>query len=138
VSPPQTAMDRLPTGLIGRMGAWGFVVLVLATLGAGLVERRLAVGVAIGGAVTLAMFGLHRALAPAMLASPGRRWLRTVFWAIWAVKWPLVGALLYIIFKRGLASPIGVALGVGILPAIATGFALRAFLADIWRGARAL
>ncbi len=138
MSAPQTAMDRLPAGLIGRMGAWGFVVLVLATLVASLVERKLAVGVAIGGAVTLAMFGLHRALAPAMLASPRRRWLRVIFWAIWAVKWPLVGALLYLIFKHGIASPIGVALGVGILPAIATVLALRALLADIWRGARAL
>ena len=61
-----------------------------------------------------------------------------VFWAIWAVKWPLLGALLYVIFKHGIASPIGVALGVGILPATATAIALRALLVDTWRGARAL
>lgn len=134
---PLTAMDRLPAGLIGRLGIWSAGVLVLAALTTVLQDRALAVGIAFGGTLTLALLGLHRALAPALLASPRRRVVRIAFWTVWALKWPLICALLYVIFRDRLASPAGVAIGVGILPAVATLLALRALLTDLRLGVHA-
>jgi hypothetical protein len=127
-------MDRLPAGLIGRLGAWSAALLLLAVLTAVFQDRALAVGIALGGALALALLGLHRALAPALLTSPRRRVVRAAFWTVWAVKWPLICALLYVVFRHHLASPAGIAIGVGILPAVATLLALRALLTDLWLG----
>lgn len=129
-------VDRVPIGLIARMSRWGAVVFVASTLVAACLDSRLAAGLGIGGGITLAIFHLHRRLAPALLGSPTRRRWRALFWAIWLVKLPVIGALLHLAFKAGVAAPVGVALGAGTLPAVATVIAVRAVLADAWRQAQ--
>jgi hypothetical protein len=126
-------VDRVHIGLIARMSRWGALVFVAATAGAALLDRHLAVGLGLGGGITLALFHLHRALAPALLNSPPRRRWRALFWLLWAVKLPVIGVILHFSFKAGLAAPVGVALGAGILPVVATVIAVRAALTDAFR-----
>ena len=128
-------IDRVHLGLTPRMARWGAASLVAAIVGTALGNHRLAVGLAVGGGITLALFQLHRVLVPAMLSSPTQPAWRALFWAVWALKLPLIGMVLYIAFRTDLADPVGVALGAGILPVIATVIAVRAALRDALRRA---
>ncbi len=118
------------------MGWWATALTVAGALGALLVDSRLGYGIAVGGGIALLLFAVYRVLAPAMLAAPTQRRPRVVFWLVWCAKWPVVAAALYVSFRHGAAAPAGVAVGAGILPAVATGMALRAVLADAWRSRR--
>ncbi len=127
-------VDRIHIGLVKRVGIGAAVTLVAAVLLAASVSLPLAVGVALGGGFMLLLYGVYRVLAPVMLSAPARRRSRVLFWAVWALKWPLLAGLLYFSFRSGLASPLGVALGAGLLPAVAVLLVLRALLHDAWHG----
>jgi hypothetical protein len=88
-------------------------------------SRPLCFGLALGGGIMLGMLSLYRWLAPLILA-PGRtRRGYALFWGAWAGKWPVLGALLYFPLRAGWASPLGVGLGLAIVPAVITALVLR-------------
>jgi hypothetical protein len=128
--------DSLHLGLVPRVGAWGLGSFLVLSLAALLWDRPLGGGVLVGGGLTLALFALYRVLAPAMLGDPTARRSRVLFWVVWALKWPVLGGALFFSLRGGFATPLGLALGAAILPAVATGFALRALLADAWAHGR--
>jgi len=114
----QTA--RLDLGLAERAGLWALALWLVATGGLLAVSASAAAGLALGGGLTLSSLALHLALARAWLRPPRRRWARGYLWAIWLVKWPAVGALLWFAVKSGWASPIWLCVGTGIVPLVAT------------------
>ncbi len=113
-------------GLARSVGTWSLIAWLLVTAGLALADRSAAAGVACGGAASLGLFSLHRLLMPAWRHAQGRRKARRWLWAIWVVKWPLVGALLYLSLSVARAAPGWVCAGAGLVPAVATAMALRA------------
>jgi len=94
---------------------------VLATLGAGADK---ALGLAIGGGITLGFFVLHLALARQWIAPTRRRSARIYLWFVWLLKWPASATLLYLALTSGWADPVWLCLGAGIVPLAATAVAL--------------
>ena len=126
VSKPK--LDRTDLRMAERVGMWSAAVwslAVLAALGAGADK---ALGIATGGGVTLGFFVLHLALARQWIAPTRRRSARIYLWFVWLVKWPACGTLLYLALTSGWADPIWLCLGAGIIPLVATAFALRMLL----------
>lgn len=106
---------------------WAAAILAALRYGPGA-----AAGIAIGGALTLASFALHVVLA--------RHWLgqarpsgRLYLWALWLIKWPTVGALLYFPVTSGLAPSFWLCVGAAIIPTTAIIFALPALLLAVTR-----
>ena len=126
-------IDRLHIGLAERVGRWSLVAWVLATAGMVAVDARAAAGFALGGGVSLGLFTLHRALASMWMRPPRRRAARAWPWAVWLVKYPAVGTLLYVALMAEWVTPGWVCVGVGLVPAVATALALRALAVDRYR-----
>ena len=117
--------DRMDLRLAERVGLWSaalWSLAVLAALGAGTAQ---AFGLAVGGGFTLGFLALHLALARQWIAPSRRRSARIYLWLVWLVKWPAAGTLLYLALKSGLADPIWLCLGAGVVPLVATVFAAR-------------
>jgi hypothetical protein len=115
---------------VRRIGTASALLWVVAILGALPHATGAAAGLAIGGALTLGFFALHLALA--------RRWLRQsrpsgrlYLWALWLVKWPAVGAVLYLAITSGLADPLWLCVGAAIIPLTTTIFALPLMIANL-------
>jgi len=116
--------NRTDLRMAERVGVWSAVVwslAVLATLGAGADK---ALGLAIGGGITLGFFVLHLALARQWIAPTRRRSARIYLWFVWLLKWPASGTLLYLALTSGWADPVWLCLGAGIVPLAATAVAL--------------
>ena len=119
---------RTDLGTAERVGMWSAAVwslAVLASLGAG---PSRAFGLAAGGAITLGFFALHLALARQWTAPSRRRSARIYLWFVWLVKWPACATLLYLALASASADPVWLCLGTGIVPLVATAFALRMLL----------
>jgi hypothetical protein len=119
-------------GLLRKVGIGAAASYLAALLAGAWHSAAMAGGIALGGGFALALFLLYRALAGAMLSGLSRRRALTLFWLVWAIKWPALCAALYFAFKTQLAAPVGVALGAGLLPAVALLLVLRALLLDAW------
>lgn len=131
-------VDRLPIGLMQRVERWSLTVLALAVAAAFAVDREAAAGIALGGVVSLGLFGLHRALVRSWLEPSWRgRRARVWFWSVWFLKWPALGVLLYVSLSRGWVAPLWLCVGVGLVPGVTTALALRALVIDGWRGGAA-
>lgn len=116
--------NRTDLRMAERVGVWSAAVwslAVLATLGAGADK---ALGLAIGGGITLGFFVLHLALARQWIAPTRRRSARIYLWFVWLLKWPASGTLLYLALTSGWADPVWLCLGAGIVPLAATAVAL--------------
>lgn len=116
--------NRTDLRMAERVGMWSaalWSLAVLATLGAGADK---ALGIAIGGGITLGFFVLHLALARQWMAPARRRSARIYLWFVWLLKWPASGTLLYLALTSGWADPIWLCLGAGIVPLAATAVAL--------------
>lgn len=130
-------VDRFHVGLVERITRWALVA-TLALTGAALTTGvRATLGVALGGSIGLLLFGLHRRLFGSFLQP--RRKLRGLvgYWALWSVKWPLLGGVLYFSLKSGMVSAGWLCIGVSIIPGVAVALALRALAADCCRAAGA-
>jgi hypothetical protein len=136
MAPCASRVDSLPREMVRRVGRWGVGSYLLLSLGAFCWDRALGGGVAVGGALTLSLFGIHSVLAPTMFSAPTARRSRVLFWLVWTGKWPAIGAALFYSLRAGLASPLGLGAGAAILPAVATGLALHALVADTWARGR--
>jgi hypothetical protein len=124
-------VDRLHIGLAGKVERWSVLVLALAVAGALAVDRGAAAGIALGGGVSLGLFGLHRALVRSWLEpTPRRRRARIWFWSVWFVKWPALGLLVYGSVSRAWVTPLWLCVGVALVPGVTTALALRALLID--------
>jgi hypothetical protein len=129
-------VDRLPVRLLERVVRWSALALASAVLGAAFVSSRAAVGLALGGAISLGSLALHWALVAAWVRPLRRRRAKVGFWAVWLVKWPLIGVALFLALKGGWVAPGWLCAGVGVVPAMATGLALKALLLDSCRRGR--
>jgi hypothetical protein len=127
-------VDQLHISLIERVSRWALVVLVSAGGGLLVFSPKAAAGVAIGGGLSLGLLALHRALASRWLLSGRGRARRVAFWALWLLKWPCLCLLLYLALSRGWVAAGWLCAGAGLVPAVATGLALRAVLLDLGRG----
>ncbi|MCJ7752237.1 MAG: hypothetical protein MUQ65_14315 [Armatimonadetes bacterium] len=121
-------LDRTDLGTAERVGMWSAAVWSLAVLAALTAGPGRALGLAAGGGITLGFFALHLALARQWTAPTRRRSARIYLWFVWLVKWPACGTLLYLALTSGWADPIWLCLGAGIIPLVATAFALRMLL----------
>ncbi len=129
-------IERIHIGLVRNTGIGAALVGAGAVLLTAWVAPQLAIGIALGGGIILGLYGLYRVILPVMLSAPTRRRSRVIFWVMWALKWPLIAAALYYSLKTGVASPVGLALGAGIVPAVAVLLVVRAMLVDAWRARR--
>ncbi|HUU55363.1 MAG TPA: hypothetical protein VMY87_10640 [Armatimonadota bacterium] len=121
-------LDRTSLGTAQRVGMWSAVVWSLAALAALGAGPGRALGLAVGGGITLGFFALHLALARQWIAPARRRSARIYLWFVWLVKWPASGTLLYLALTSGYADPVWLCLGAGIVPLVATVFALQMLL----------
>jgi hypothetical protein len=126
-------VDRVHIVLLDRVGYWSFAVWALTTLGMIGIDHRAAAGVGLGGALSLGLLGLHAALLKAWMRSLRRRVVRIGLWAIWLVKWPALGGLLYWALSGGWVTPLWLCVGVGLVPAVTTGLVVWSLVADGWR-----
>jgi len=129
---PLSEVDRVHVGALRKVGIAATAAYLAALPLGALHGAPMAVGIALGGGFMLALCGLYRVLAAAMFAARTRRRALVLFWLVWAVKWPGLCAALYFGFKSGVAAPVGVAIGAGLLPAVAVLLVLRALLVDAW------
>ena len=83
-------------------------------------DQPAAMGFALGGGIGVGLFLAQRSLAGLWARPLGRRRARLWLWAIWAVKWPLVGTTLYLALRGGLAAPVWICVGAGLVPGMAT------------------
>ncbi|GEM_PF-1378363 len=123
-------VERFHIGVAGRVARWSLAAWAAAMLGAIAAGPRAAAGMALGGALSLGLFSLHRVLvATCVRPEHWRKW-RVVFWSVWVLKWPAVGTLLYLVVKGGWVSPMWLCAGVALVPGVATALAVRALIAD--------
>lgn len=109
---------------VAKVGWWSLAVWAVAVAGALPIGANAAVGVLVGGGITLAFLALHLSLA-SLWARPRRHWsARAYLWFLWVAKWPLVGAALWYCLKAGVASPVWVCAGAALVPVVATVSAL--------------
>jgi len=113
---------------VRAVALWSLTAWVLAMAISARLDKQVGVGVALGGAIGIACMALHlqlvrRWLLPSRNRTAGRR-----LWLVWAAKWPLIIALLWLGITMGWADPMGVCVGVAVVPAMATLFALRTML----------
>lgn len=136
-------MDRFDSGLLARVAGAGGLAAFVLTLGAALVDLRAALGAALGSAIGLSLFALHRRLfggLPAFGASavPHRRARLAGLagaWALWAFKLPVLLGALYLALASGWVAPGWLCAGVSVVPAAAVALALDAVATDLWRAA---
>jgi hypothetical protein len=126
-------VDRFHLGLVERVSRWSALVLVVACATALALDARAAAGIGFGGGLSLGMLTFYRGLANRWTRSRRRRAAGAFFWVLWFLKWPALGALLYIVLSRGWVTPGWLCMGAGLVPAVTTGLALKALAADGWR-----
>lgn len=126
-------MEQLPTGtdsllnsLPGRVAGWAFAVGLGAMFAAAPMSPPIGYGVAVGAGLMVGLLEFYRRLAPVLVDARRPRRSRAVFWIVWIVKWPLLAIVLYLSLRHGWASPLGLGIGIGIVPMVATTFGLRA------------
>lgn len=126
-------MSRTPIGLVSLV-MWGVLALLgLGTLALAPFDTHAAHGLAIGGGISFGTIALYRALVRAWVRPDRWRKGRIVLVAVWLVKWPALGALLYLALKEWRVSPVWVCVGVGLLPAVVTAIALWAHVTPDWQ-----
>ena len=126
-------VERLHLGLAQRVVGWSLAAWAVGTLGAAALGWLATAGFALGAALSLGLFSLHRALVVTCVRPERWRRRRVVFWLVWVVKWPALGTLLYIAVRGGWVAPAWLCAGVALVPAVATALALHAVIADGWR-----
>lgn len=123
---PMTAVDRFHLGLVERVTRWSALALVAACAPLLGVDPRAAAGLALGGGISLGIVLFYRTLLAKCIGGVHRRRVRMVLWAVWLLKWPALGALLYLVISRAWV-PVGwMCVGVVLVPAVATAMALKA------------
>lgn len=127
-------VDRLPVGLVERVGRWALVSWLAATLGMLAVDRGAAASLALGGAVSLGSFGFH-ALVVKVLLRPGvSRLARVGLWLVWLLKWPALGVVLWVALQSSWMSLPWLCLGLGVVPAVTTALVVKSLAAGGWSG----
>jgi len=126
-------VSKTPIGLVslvmwGALALWGLGTLALLPL-----DARAACGMAVGGGIGLGTLALYRALVKAWVRPDRWRRGRFVLAGIWLVKWPVLGALLYLALKEWRVSPVWVCVGVGLVPAVVTAVAVWAHVTPDWQ-----
>lgn len=117
---------------------WTLALWALGTLILLPVDMGAALGVAIGGGLSVGVLALYNSLVRAWVRPDRWRKGRYLFVAIWLVKWPAIGALLYFGMKHWQASPAWVCVGVGLVPAVVTAIAAWMALRPEWQKRAAL
>lgn len=117
---------------------WSVAVWALGTAVLLILDRRAALGFALGGGIGVGLFLVQGSLAGLWAGPRGRRRARLWLWAILAVKWPLVGTALYLALRAGLAAPLWICVGAGLVPGVATMLCLAGIVRDRFRGAASL
>jgi hypothetical protein len=102
---------------------WAGGTLCLLAVGPGA-----ALGMALGGAMSIGILLLYRALVRAWVRPDRWRKGRFVLAGIWLAKWPAVGVLLYFALTQWRVSALWLCVGVGLVPGITTGIALWALV----------
>ncbi len=124
-----TAVDSFHLGLVARVTKWSALALLAACVLLLGVDPRAAAGLALGGGISLGVVLFYRTLLAKCIGGVHRRRVRMVLWAVWLLKWPALGALLYLVISRAWV-PVGwMCVGIGLVPAVATAMALRAAVA---------
>jgi len=130
-------VDSFHIGLIERVTRGSVLAALALCLAALTVGPKQALGAAFGGAISLLLLSLHRALG-ARILGPQRKLVGLIeYWAIWAMKWPLLGFTLYLALRSGIVSPGWLCIGASVVPAVSVALALRALAADAWRALEA-
>jgi len=115
---------RVNLGSVAKVGWWSLAVWAAAVAGALPIGANAAVGVLVGGGITLASLALHMRLTALWSRDRGHWSRRGYLWFLWLAKWPLIGLALWYFLARGYASPVWVCVGAAIVPAVATVIAL--------------
>jgi len=102
---------------------WGAGTLCLLAVG-----RGAALGMALGGAMSIGVLLLYRALVKAWVRPERWRKGRFVLVGVWLVKWPALGALLYFALTQWQVSALWLCVGVGLVPGITTAIVLWALV----------
>jgi len=58
-----------------------------------------------------------------------------LLWAVWLLKWPALGVLLYLAVTRHWVAVPWLCGGIGVVPAVTTALVVRALVVDRWRRA---
>jgi len=127
-------VDRLPVGLVERVGRWALASWLAATLGMLAVDRGAAASMAVGGAVSLGAFGFHWLVLKVLLRPGVSRLGRVGLWLVWLVKWPALGMVLWVAVKSSWMSLPWLCLGVGLVPAVTTALVVKTLAAERWPG----
>jgi len=112
---------------------WTLALWVLGTLVLLPIDLPGGLGLAIGGGLSVSVLALYRSFVRAWVRPDRWRKGRYLLIAIWLVKWPAIGALLYFGMRHWGASPAWVCLGVGLVPAVVTAVAACMALRPKWR-----
>jgi len=132
-----TELDRFHIGLIERIARWTALTALFVGAAVAAADRRGALGLAFGAALGLALLGLHRRMLTGLVERQGRLAGAIASWALWSIKWPALGVLLYFGLRSGWLAPGWFCLGVGLPPAVAVALAVRALALEGWRAVRA-
>ena len=87
-------VERIHIGLVRKVGLGALAASAGAVLIAARFDLRFAVGVALGGGLILLLYGVYCVVMPVLLSARAPRRPRAIFWLIWALKWPIMGAAL--------------------------------------------
>ena len=99
---------------------WSAAVWALGTAALLTFDRQAALGLAVGGGIGVSLFVVHWSLARMWRHPLGLRRARRWLWVILAVKWPVMGTLLYLAVSRAWAAPAWICVGAGVVPGVAT------------------
>jgi hypothetical protein len=126
-------IDRIHVGLVQRVTVLSAVLCLTSALAAGVRDRPLGLGIALGGGAILGLLGLYRWLAQGLLRPATQPRYRVLFWLVWTLKWPVIGGLFYLAYRSGAASAVGMVIGVSVVPAAAVATVVWALVAQLWR-----
>lgn len=127
-------VDRLPVGLVKRVGRWALVSWLAATLGLLAVDGGAAASLALGGAVSLGSFGFHGLVVSVLLRPGVSRLARVGLWLVWLAKWPVLGVGLWVALQSSWMSLLWLCLGLGVVPAVTTALVVKSLAAEKWSG----
>ncbi len=121
-------MRETPVGMVELVARRALIVWAAGTLCLLAVGRGAALGMALGGAMSIGILLLYRGLVRAWVRPDRWRKGRFVLAGVWLVKWPALGALLYFALTQWRVSALWLCVGVGLVPGITTAIALWALL----------
>ncbi|UCC68457.1 MAG: hypothetical protein JSV79_00540 [Armatimonadota bacterium] len=121
-------MRGTPGGIVELVVRRALIVWAAGTLCLLAVGWGAALGLALGGAMSIGILLLYRALVKAWVRPNRWRKGRFVLAGIWLVKWPALGALLYFALTQWRVSALWLCVGVGLVPGITTAIALWALV----------